>query len=386
LLAALEKPELPAARRRQDQAALRLILEKLPWPDGRPVLDKLCASPALFAMAAHQSGRAAPAAADYLLEPARFKAAVEPASGDGLKSALDLLAGYEFAGQDGGGYEIVDGVAQPIARGWTLWASDDRARALSLALAQSTNAAWRAAAVYALGRREDAEREAAIFAKALADPNEWVRYAAVQGLARREKERPALEAKVGPLLSETNLHVATAAALALLDPEIRQAAGLETVAGNFVFEGHLGGDFNGQVNAANGRPLTPLEGKPPFLEPAKKWLATTKLSESIPFAMLLAQYSQFDGLDRLVASAGEAGANGENQIDEALLAGIALSQDTKYLPALRKFMETHQNEWELRKVLQALQGIRGAEARQLRLDINKKIRGATTINGVSPIM
>jgi HEAT repeat protein len=385
LLAALEKPELPAARRRQDLAAVRLILEKLPWPDGRPVLDKLCASPALFAMAAQQSGRAAPAAADYLMEPARFKAAVEPVSGDALKGALDLLAGYAFSAEYGGGFEIVDGVPQQVARGWTLWDTDARTRALSLALAQSTNAAWRAAAVYALGRGEDSEQHAAVFEKALADPNEWVRCAAVQALARRTKERPALEAKIGPLLSETNLRVATAAALALIEPEIRQAAGLEPVSGGFVFEGHSGGDYGVQVNAGNGRPLTPLEGKPPFLGQANKWLGKIKVAESIPFALLLAQYGQFDGLDRLVANPGEASLDGENEIDQALLAGIALSQDSKYLPALRKYVEAHQDDSEWRKVLQALQGMRGAEARQLRLDINKKIRNATNINRIDPI-
>jgi hypothetical protein len=42
-------------------------------------------------------------------------------------------------------------------------------------------------------------------------------------------------------------------------------------------------------------------------------------------------------------------------------------------------------EWELRKVLQALKGMTGPEARQLRLDINKRLRdtgkiGASTFD------
>jgi len=67
------------------------------------------------------------------------------------------------------------------------------------------------------------------------------------------------------------------------------------------------------------------------------------------------------------------------------LAGIALSRDSKYIPTLRQIMGKADGEWELRKVLQALKGMTGPEARQLRLDINKRIRdtgkiGASTID------
>ena len=377
LLSALEKPELLATRRQQDSLAMRLILGKLSWPDGRPVVDKLCASPVLFAMAAQQNGQASSAAADYLMDPARFKSAVEPATGDALKSSLEFLAGYEQGGDFDGGYAVIYGTVQRVPRGWTLWAADDRSRVLALALVESSNAAWRTAAVYALGRRSDAEQYAAIFEKALTVSNEWVRRAAVQSLVRQAKERPALEAKIGPLVSETNLQVAAVAALSLLEPEVRQAADLENFSADFEFESHHGGNLAASFNQADSRPLTRLEGKPAFLEPAKKWLATAKPAEAVPFALLLAQYGQFDGLDRLIAGSGDASSAGENEIDNAVMAGIALSQDAKYLPALRKFMDARIDEWELRKVLQALQGMRGADARQLRLDINKKIRNAT---------
>jgi len=377
LLAALEKPELLEARRQQDSLALRLILEKLPWPEGRPVLDRLCASPLLFAMAARENGRAAPAAADYLLEPARFKSAVEPAFGDDLKSSLLFLADSEQGGEFFGRWGILDGVPQQVARDWNLWVADDRARAISLALAESTNAAWRAAAVYALGRRSDSEQWAAIFDKAAADPNEWVRRAAVQSLARGAKDRTALEAKVGPLLSETNLRVATMAALALIEPEVRQAADLESQFGYFTFESHNGGGMGTFLNPSDGRPLTVLEGKPAFLESAKKWFAAAKGSEAIPFALLLAQYGQFDGLDRLAAGAEESSSRDENEFDDAFMTGIALCQDDKYVPELRKIMTSRKDSAALQKVLRALQGIRGTEARRLRLDINKKMRDSS---------
>jgi HEAT repeat protein len=378
LLAALDKPELQTARLQQDKLALRLILEKLPWPEGRPVLDKLCASPVLFSIAAQQSGACAPAAADYLLEADRFKSAIEPAFGDDLNRSLDLLAGYVTGDDYNGGYEIIDGVAQRVPHGWTLWTADAHSRAISLALVKSTNAAWRAAAVYALGLRSDSDQDAAIFDRAVSDTNQWVRRAAVQSLARHAKDRPALEAKIGPLVSETNLSVASAAALALLEPEVRQAADLENSSGGFEFETHHGGSFETSINQSDGRPLTVLEGKPGFLEPARKWLASVKGSEGIPFALLLAQYAQFDGLDRVIADAGESGSKEENEFDDAIMTGIALSQDAKYLPALRRMMAARKDDWALRKLLQALQGIRGAEARQLRLDINKKMRNANS--------
>jgi len=378
LLAALDKPELQTARRQQDALALRLILQKLPWPDGRPVIDKLCASPVLFSIAAQQSGRAMPAAADYLLEPARFKSALEHSSSDDLNRSLDLLTGYRLGGDADESFEVIDGVPQRVPRGWTLWTVDAHARAIWPALAASTNAAWRAAAIYALGLRSDSAQDAAIFDKALLDPNEWVRRVAVQSLARRMKDRLALETKIGSLLSETNLGVATAAALALLDPAVRQVADLENFSGGFEFESHHGGSFDSALNQGDGRPLSILEGKPALLEPAKKWLASAKSSESIPFVLLLAQYGQFNGLDRLVADAGEAGSKEENEIDDAIMTGIALSQDTKYLPALRRIMTVRKDEADLRKLLQALQGLRGAEARQLRVDINKKMRNASS--------
>jgi hypothetical protein len=361
-----DKPEATPARRTQDAKAIELILAKLPWPEGRPVLDKLCGSPILFAIAAQYISRATPAAADYLLEPARFKSAVEPASGEALKAALECLAGSEM---------MADGVTM-----WSLWGENDRVKAITLALVPSTNAAWRAAAVYSLGQRADAEQNAAIFEKAAGDTNEWVRRAAAQALGRRTKDRAALESRLGPLLSDTNVEVAGVAAALLLEPEVRQAASLEGQLNYFEFDGNYGGrtDIGTTVNQNNERPLTTSEGKPAFLVPAAKWAATAKGEEAAPFAVLLAQYGQFDGLDRLLAQSGAPKANEQNELDDAILTGIALSQDAKYLPALRKMTAAQNNDYQLRKILQAIQGMRGADARQLRLDINKKLRTANS--------
>ncbi len=379
LLAALDKdkPETSAGRREQEATAIGLILAKLPWPEGKPALDKLCDSPILFAMAAQRNSGAAPGAADYLLEPARFKAAVERASGEALKEALQMLAGY---GSFGAETFFENGVEQEAGSRWTLWGETERVKAITLALAASTNAAWRAAAVYSLGWRADAEQNGAIFEKAVSDGNEWVRRAGAQALGRRSKDRGALESRLGPLLSDTNVEVAGVAAALLLEPEIRQAADLTGQFNYFEFEGSYGGrlDIGTTINQNNERPLATLEGKPAFLEQAAKRAAAAKGEEAAPFVLLLAQYGQFDGLDRLLAQSGEAKANEQNELDDAILTGIALSQDAKYLPALRKMMAAQNNDYQLRKILQAMQSMRGADARQLRLDINKKLRTANS--------
>ncbi|HXR07480.1 MAG TPA: hypothetical protein VN765_09130, partial [Candidatus Acidoferrum sp.] len=366
-------------RREQEATAIGLILAKLPWPEGKAALDKLCDSPILFAMAAQRNSRAAAGAADYLLEPARFKAALERAGGEALKEALQMLAGY---GQGSFGVETFfeNGVAQEAGSRWTLWGENDKVKAITLALAASTNAAWRAAAVYSLGQRADAEQNGAIFEKAISDPNEWVRRAGAQALARHSQDRAALESRLGPLLSDPNVEVAGVAAALLLEPEIRQAADLTGQLNYFEFEGSYGGrmDIGTTINVNNERPLTTLEGKPAFLEQAAKRAAGAKGEEAAPFVVLLAQYGQFDGLDRLLAQSGAAKANEQNVLDDAILTGIALSQDAKYLPALRKMMAAQNNDYQLRKILQAMQSMRGAEARQMRLDINKKLRTANS--------
>jgi hypothetical protein len=323
------------------------------WPDGKAVLDKMCASPALFAMAVNQSKRASQGVGDYLFEPSRFRNALEPAAGEDLNAALGLLAGY---GND---------------EGWSFWMQTDRTRAVDIALTESTNAAWRAAAVFSLGLRMDGNQSAAIFEKAVTDSDPWVRAAGAAALARHSKDRDILEQRLAPLLADTDQHVAEVAACALLEPELRDAAGLSSTLDYFQFNDHYGGASTTRTTSE--RPLTTLETKPVFLASARKWLSATN-EDSSAFAILLAQYGEFDGIDQLVARRAEADTESFRQANYAVLAGIALSHDAKYLPALRQIAAKADGEWDLRRILQALKGMTGPEARQLRLDINKRIR------------
>lgn len=350
-----------------EMAAIELIVPMLPWPEGRAVLDGLSASPIWFAMAASQSGRDRPEAADYLLEPARFKSAVEKADGSSLSETLELLAGYD--------YEYGE------RHKWSLWSETERTKALALALVDSTNAAWRAAAVFSLGLRADAKENQIVFEKALADPNPWVQASAIKAITRNKKDRPALEQQLVPLLGETNLVVATAAAVALLEPEIRQAAGLTDDYNCFAF-GSVRGGRSQSFSQGDERPLTTLEGKPAYLQPVRERLAASSAEASAAFVLLLAQHGEFDGVNWLVAQLSSLNSEADRGNADVVLTGIALSRDVKYLPALKQLASVRTEESELRKVLQALKGMPGPDARQLRLEINKKIRNASGSSGV----
>ena len=190
-----------------------------------------------------------------------------------------------------------------------------------------------------------------------------------------------MEQHLAPLLADTNLVVASAAAAGLLEAETRQAAGLDNELNYFQFESARGG--RAETSTQNDdRPLTVLEGKPGFLSSAQKWLAATSGQASSAFALLLAQYGDFSGVDRLVTQVTASGAD-DQEATYPLLAGIALSHDPKYLPALKLVAAGRQDQWSQRKVLQAMKGMSGPDARQLRLDINRKIRDAGGVSSSS---
>lgn len=355
LQAALDRAE-PADRVQFAQSpALAAILPRLPWPEGQPVLERLCGTPALFVRTLERADRAMPALVDYLHEPARFRAAVEPASGEELSQVLTRL--------------LIAGDRHPSLDSDQAWVPP-----VVTALLQATNAAWRAAAVHVLSHGPH-EVPLATLEPAARDPNPWVRMAVVRALARAAKDRATLEARLEPMLHDADPLVVRHAALGLLEPELRQAAGLDAeFDSTFRF-----GDVqvsSGSTHAEEQRPLTLLDHKPPFLDHVRAGLASAGAKLRAPFALLLAQYGDFSGVDRLVA--GTAGEQEESDTGGApALAGIALSHDPKYLPYLRKVADKTEQPQELAPILQALKGFTGTSARGLRLEINRRIRGAT---------
>jgi len=260
------------------------------------------------------------------------------------------------------------------AKKWSLLSDDARTKALLGPLLACTNAAWRAAALYVLSSRQP-ELSIPLFDKALGDSNAWVRRAAIQGAARARSERTALEPRLAPLLADPAPQVAALAAAALLEPEILHGGNLQFHFTAFRFE-----SFNEHLRSYSysdeQRPLVPLEGKPPYLDQARRRLADAD-NESAPiFMLLLAQYGQFDGLDRLIAGRAEDASKGDRELEESILTAIALSRDVKYLSYLRSAARSTKSSWELRKVLRALKGMPGPEARALRLEINRLMRNS----------
>jgi len=283
------------------------------------------------------------------------------ADGPALTEALELLAGYD--------YEYGEHSS------WSLWTDSAATKAIALGLAGSTNAAWRAAAIFSLGLRADAAESRAAFEQALADPSPWVRESAIKSLVRITKDRAALEPPLTPMLADTNLPVAATAAVALLEPEIREAADLGEELNVFEFESARGGRMR-NINQTDDRPVTTLDTKPAYLPTARAWVTNAPPEAAATFAVLLAQHGEFDGVDRLVAQWAAPKSRNEADDTDVILTGLALSRDAKYLPVLKQMTAARSDESDLRKVLQAMKGMSGPDVRQLRLEINKKIRNA----------
>jgi hypothetical protein len=125
--------------------------------------------------------------------------------------------------------------------------------------------------------------------------------------------------------------------------------------------------------AGEQRPLATIQGNPPFLQSARQKLANGSTEDTAPAALILAQYGDFTGLDHLLKDMAT-----ENHKDDELqgvaLTAIGLSRDPKYMPYLKKMADSSKEEQDFRRLLQALRGMSGPDARELRLEINKRMR------------
>jgi len=364
---ALERLGEKGVKRLSSSPALGLILAKLPFPEGKAVLEKLCATPSLFVLASVESERATSAVAQFLREPARFRQVIGRATGEELKGMLTQMLGSGVT------------VIGTQRKTWSLLSPAEQTRPLVLALLESTNSIWRSASLYAMGRW-GAFADPHLLAKGMQDTNGWVRGTAAQAMARTLKVRSDLEARLGPLLADEHPYPRRVAALALLEPEIRQSAGLQFQLDHFRYDDIQAG--RGEAYSVNdSRPLAPLETKPAYLESARKWLKSTNAEAVAPFALLLAQHGEWEGLDRLIEIRGDLAEDKMQVLPDSLLTAIALAQDPKYIPMLRGLMDATRNDYELQKVLRAIKGLTGPEARQLRVDLNKRMRmtGGTVV-------
>ena len=123
------------------------------------------------------------------------------------------------------------------------------------------------------------------------------------------------------------------------------------------------------------RPLAMLDRRPAFLAEVRRRLTPESLKaddqRATAMALLLAQYGDRSGLDMIfdhwVAARSD-------EVPLALLVGLALTKDAKFLPALRKRLDKAEDESDLRQALTYLRGVTGDEARRLRKDINERLR------------
>jgi len=353
LTAALGGLDEKTVRQLLETPAVPALLKKLPWPAGKATLENICGVPALYAEALSVAGRRSGPVTEFLMEPARFQRMLERTTKMEQSTLVDVLINDE-------------------RKKWSLGDSTPGTAALREALLASSNGLWRAAAVYTMCRGP-AEKSAPVATTALGDKDPWVRAAAVQSLARLVAEQAVLESKLGPLLSDNDARVAGLAAWALLDPNVRNAAQMTYGYTQFRY-GNASANFYESSSTSDERPLTTIEPAPSFLPEVRKQLTGTNTFQLAASALLLAQYGDFSGVDKMIAQPAAADEERHESLPAAVLTGIELSRDAKYLPYLRRLVGTNKNEYDLRRLLRALRGMSGPDARALRMEINKKMR------------
>jgi hypothetical protein len=352
LVSALQSLKGTNAQEFARSGALGAILPSLPWPAGKPLADRLCASPALFLASLQAIDKCGKDLRAYLLDPARFLAAVDPATMDLVGPQIPRLLNQARAGY------------------WTLLAPTPENERIVKRLSQATNPVWKAVSVYVLGQ-QGGQANPDIFQREAHNTNSWVRLAAVTALARQSTTRADLETKIVPFLSDKDTKVLGAAVSWLLEPETRSAAGLSYANNYFIYEGLMAGSYE-SMEEPEQRPMAPLDSKPGFLAGIRERLKDASLEDMKAFSLLLAQYGDNSGLDLLLEK--HAGAGRETELDATVLAAIALTRNPKYIPTIRKMQANAQQEWDYRRILQAVKGVNGPEARALRMDINRRLR------------
>jgi HEAT repeat protein len=340
-----------------EEVGIPLVLKRLPWPEGKTLLEKACGRPFLHRSLMASTASASKEARETIFDPARIVASLAWAEGEELERLIRELmpdssnpGGQFIARRKDLGVPIIDALEKsdrPVLRALAVYAAD----------------AWKTPEVGARAER------------ALKDANPWVRRAAAQTMARKTEMREVLERRLAPLLSDGSPHVVAVAAVGLLTPEVRSTASLERELSYFRYEKIS--VWRGVSYGSSSRSPRQFEGRPPFLDTVRDLLAATKKgSESEetligPLALLLAQYGDESGLDRLV----ERWSSGDtSDIPDVIIAGIMLSGDVKYLSVLRKAAEKAEQEYKVREVLKAVRGMRGPEAREFRREINKRLR------------
>jgi hypothetical protein len=231
----------------------------------------------------------------------------------------------------------------------------------------------RAMAVFAHGAR-GGQDGVAVCRKAVGDAEPWIRRAAVVGLARGLGRMEEREALLGPFLRDESREVVRVAVIALLTPELRNEAGARYELRKFRYGGRVDVYASTRSFSAQ-RPPSVLPRRPSFLAAARKLFDSGPAAEDDAvslepvLALLLAQYGDFEPFHAYARKVSDA-----RQISSELVAGISLSRDPRYLPAVRSWIEKSKDISNVQCVLKALRGMEGEAARGLRREANRRLR------------
>ncbi len=186
------------------------------------------------------------------------------------------------------------------------------------------------------------------------------------------------EELLGPLLENSSAGVAFVAAVSLLQPEFRHANGRnDNDPLYFQYESLTFPALTLSIPAPTAPPMA-LKRQPAFLESVRRRIGEEP-SQNDPtvrytYALLLAQYGDNSALE---AELTRWEAQPSQTPPDILLVALTITRDPRYLPPLKQKIATVENEYELRQMLQWLRGVSGAEARDLRREINKSIQQAS---------
>jgi hypothetical protein len=164
------------------------------------------------------------------------------------------------------------------------------------------------------------------------------------------------------------------ASLALLTTELRAQVGARYENQRFRY-GDRVNLYTSVRSSSEQRPPSVLPRRPAFLADARKLLAAGPAAKGEEaglepvLALLLAQYGDFEPFHGYARKAIRA-----REISAELVAGISLSRDPRYLPAVRSWIEKAKDNSNVRYVLKALRGMEGEAARELRREANRRLR------------
>jgi HEAT repeat protein len=343
--------------RYSEERVVGLVLARLPWPEARERVARWSAVPELYARMLAMMKEAPRGLRQFLCEEDRVVAAAEAASEPQFQSIARAL------------------VSEPKESAISLHARTAAASRILKRLSESRQPMARTLAVFVMSRQKG-RGTIELYEKAMKDENPWARRAAIGGILTEVEEQAGREEKIGPLLADADARVAEAAAMALLDDNLRRFINETAYFENFVYgEAEVSGRRSYYSGSEVSRPLAMLDRRPAFLAEVRRRLTPESLKaddqRATAMALLLAQYGDRSGLDMIfdhwVAARSD-------EVPLALLVGLALTKDAKFLPALRKRLDKAEDESDLRQALTYLRGVTGDEARRLRKDINERLR------------